>query len=83
MDEYLVWQAEDYEEIFKKAVANADKKVEAIGEHLYQRQVLAPEKIIAILDRVRELQNEVGYRRDYDAWIEKFLPKRLEILNAS
>jgi ferredoxin--NADP+ reductase len=83
MDEYLVWQAEDYEEIFKKAVANADKKVEAIGEHLYQRQVLAPEKIIAILDRVRELQNEVGYRRDYDAWIEKFLPKRLEILNSS
>ncbi len=83
MDEYLVWQAEDYEEIFKKAVANADKKGEAIGEHLYQRQVLAPEKIISILDRVRELQNEVGYRGDYDAWIEKFLPKRLEILNAS
>ncbi len=83
MDEYLVWQSEDYEEIFNKAVANADKKVEAIGEHLNQRQVLATEKIIMILDRIRDLQYEVGYQGDYDAWIEKYLPYRLEKLDST
>ncbi len=78
IDEFLAWQPEDYEEIFNRAIENADRKVEMIGDQLQKCDVLSKEKVEEILTRVNILQEKVGYNQDYIAWIGKHLPLRLE-----
>ncbi len=45
-----------------------------IASAVTARQPLAPDKVEAILARVRERQRAVSYDRDYRAWIAKFTP---------
>jgi len=78
VEEFLAWQPEDYQEIFDRAIENANRKVEMIGEQLKKRKVLSQVKVEEILTRVGDLQKKVGYNQDYKAWIEKSLPLRLE-----
>jgi hypothetical protein len=80
MEEFLAWQVEDYEQLFNQAVTDADQKAERIGERLKSRKTLPADQIEIILERVRSLQHKTGYNGDYDQWIVKHLPKRVEDL---
>jgi ferredoxin--NADP+ reductase len=51
---------------------------EAQATMLAQRPPLSPERVAALLARVRERQNAVGYTGDYRAWIAKVTPPDLQ-----
>lgn len=78
VDQYLVWQEEDYEEIFDSALERVDSRVVSIGERLKEVPPLSVEKMKAIHQRVKHLQDKVGYNGTYTKWIEEHLPPRLE-----
>ncbi|MBD3223497.1 MAG: hypothetical protein GF313_02130 [Caldithrix sp.] len=78
VDQYLAWQDEDYEEIFSTAQDRVDQRLEAIGERLKRLPPLTGEQIREIDDRIKRLQQSVGYDGDYDKWIAEHLPPRIE-----
>lgn len=78
VDQYLVWQEEDYEEIFDSASERVDSRVVSIGEQLQEVPPLSVEKIEDIHGRVNELQKKVGYDGNFEKWIENHIPPRLE-----
>lgn len=78
VDQYLVWQEEDYEEIFDSASERVDSRVVSIGERLKEVPPLSMENMEDINRRVKELQNKTGYDGNYNRWIENHLPPRLE-----
>ena len=78
MDEFLAWQPEDYEEIFTRQIDETDKKIDRIGDQLADQKLLDKNKMAFIIGKVKELQARVGYNGDYDAWIKKNLPPRIE-----
>jgi NADPH-dependent glutamate synthase beta subunit-like oxidoreductase len=80
MEDYFAWQMEDYENLFDQAVSDADQKAERIGEHLETRKTLPVDQIDAIIEKVRSLQQKSGYDGNYDHWISRHLPKRVEDL---
>ena len=49
-------------------------QLEKVTEFLACQPPLAPERVEAILSRVRERQAAVGYGGDYAAWLEKVAP---------
>jgi len=77
IDEFLVWQPEDYEEIFARAVDNADRKIAEISVQLEKRPYLQAETIERIIEKVTQLQYKTGYHGDYRTWINQHLPGRL------
>jgi NADPH-dependent glutamate synthase beta subunit-like oxidoreductase len=80
IEEFFAWQMEDYEQLFNQAVSDADQKVARIGEQLESQQMLPADQVENILQRVRALQEKAGYDGNYDQWISKHLPKRVEEL---
>jgi len=78
MDEYLAWREEDYEEIFKRAEENADRKIEVIGDYLNNRKLLDTTQMDTIRKRIKNLQKKLGYKGNYTNWIKDHLPQRLE-----
>ncbi|MGI9430690.1 MAG: hypothetical protein ACR2PQ_00655, partial [Myxococcota bacterium] len=54
--------------------AHLEPQLEKVTEFLSSEPPLAPERVEAILSRVRERQAEVGYGGDYAAWLEKVAP---------
>jgi hypothetical protein len=78
MDEYLAWNERDYHEIFNRAATNADEKIAAVQRKLQVKKVLSAEKIDHILSNIHRFQKKVNYNGDYDTWIAKHLPQRLE-----
>ena len=82
MDNYLDWQEEDYQEYLRKTESNIGEQVNAIAESFKDKNLLSVEKINELRDRIKEFQQKVGYDGNYDKWVEKHLPKRLEDLLA-
>ena len=84
MDEYLVWQEDDYREIFSRAETGSQVTIEQIYNKLVgndsKRFLLSSQQIEDIYTRIRELQRRAGYAGDYDNWIKKHLPVRIEDL---
>jgi hypothetical protein len=78
VDQYLVWQEEDYEEIFDSATERVDSRVVSIGERLKEVPPLSVDKMEAIQNRVKMIQDKAGYDGNYSKWIEDHLPQRLE-----
>ena len=78
VDQYLVWQEEDYEEIFDSASERVDSRLVSIGEQLKEVPPLSAENMEDIHGRVRGLQDKVDYDGNYKKWIENHLPQRLE-----
>jgi ferredoxin--NADP+ reductase len=78
MDEFFAWREDDYAQIFDRAVVNADHKIELISDSLMKDQILSVEHIQHLLERVNNLQRRVGYNGNYDQWIVKHLPQRVE-----
>jgi NADPH-dependent glutamate synthase beta subunit-like oxidoreductase len=66
------------EALAEAAVAAAAEEAERVAGAVHAQAPLAPERVAAILGRVRERQRQVGYGGDYRAWIEKVTPPDLE-----
>jgi NADPH-dependent glutamate synthase beta subunit-like oxidoreductase len=77
VDQYLAWQEEDYQEIFESASQRADSRVSVITQQIAQQRPLSATEIERIYQRIRELQEKVGYHGDYRRWIREHLPARL------
>jgi len=78
IDEFLAWQAEDYQEIFERATDNAARKIGMISVQLEKRPPVAAEKVERLMQKVTRLQEKKGYNGDYHHWIKKHLPVRLQ-----
>jgi ferredoxin/flavodoxin---NADP+ reductase len=77
VDQYLVWQPEDYQEIFSGAEQRVDLRVGSILEQITRQAPIPAETMDRIYGRIRELQARVGYHGDYHRWIREHLPSRL------
>lgn len=80
VDQYFAWQEEDYQEIFTAATERVDQRLQSIGEQLQKTKPLSAEQIQKIQDKIKQLQQRVGYDGNYPQWIQKHLPVRLEYL---
>lgn len=78
VDQYFAWQEEDYQEIFTAATERVDQRLQSIGEQLQQTKPLSAEQIQKLQDKIKQLQQRVGYDGNYPQWIQKHLPVRLE-----
>ena len=72
MDEFLNWSEDDFKLVF-------DQGWEKLAATTAKR-TLATDQIQSILNRISESQQRVGYNGDYQKWVEKHLPVRLEDL---
>lgn len=77
VDQYLVWQPEDYQEIFTGAEQRVDQRVGSILEQITRQEPIPAEAMDRIYERIRELQVRAGYHGDYRHWIKEHLPARL------
>ena len=78
VDDYMVWDEEDYDEIFEFAENVTDRKVDSLVDRLQRIKPLSPEQVRGIDEKVTALQKKVGYEGDYAKWVKKHLPTRLE-----
>lgn len=78
VDQFLAVNEQDYNALFEAAEKRALIRVNAVMQTLESCELKPEAKVKEILKRVEELQNRVGYDGDYDKWIKKHLPVRLE-----
>ncbi|MEN7549974.1 FAD-dependent oxidoreductase [Rapidithrix thailandica] len=78
MDHFFDWQENDYEKWLRTTESTIEKKISSIAEQIQQKKFMPDEVIQSILDRTEALQRKVGYDGEYDDWIDKLLPDRLE-----
>ena len=78
MDNYLDWQEEDYQDLLRKQEAAVAGDIDKIAENLKNKNLLSIEKIQELKSRIKEYQQKSGFDGDYDKWVKKHLPKRLE-----
>ena len=80
MEDFFALEMKDYEKLFKQATSDADQKAVRIGDHLESHHPLPADLVDKILKRVRALQTKRGYDGNYNEWIRKNLPVRIEDL---
>jgi len=80
VDQYLVWQEEDYEEIFDAASDRVDARVESIGKRLNETKPFNESEIKRIHEKVKSMQEKSQYNGNYSQWISDHLPVRIEHL---
>lgn len=78
VDQFLVVNADDYNQIFEAAATRAEMRVDAMMQSLEACELKPEAKVKEILNRIEALQKQVGYDGNYDKWIKKHLPVRLE-----
>ena len=78
VDDYLVWEDRDYSEIFLSAESTADERVDSVVDELQCLMPLNGEQLSAIEEKILKAQQNAGYDGNYEKWISKHLPKRLE-----
>lgn len=78
MDKQLHWQEEDFQEWLRGKETNIEGQMLHMVDHIEMQQFMPDEVIESILTKTEALQQKVGYDGDYDKWIEKHLPIRLE-----
>jgi len=78
MDNYLDWQEDDYQDLLRKQEAAVAEDIDKIAESLKNKNLLSIEKIQELKNRIKEYQQKSGFDGDYDKWVKKHLPKRLE-----
>ncbi len=71
MDYFLAWREEDYQELLNRGAQNAQLIVDKISDYLAQKGLLSPEQIQSIISKIRTLQHRVGYKGDYNKWIQE------------
>lgn len=68
----------DFSAFTAPAEARGVAQAEAVRQRVQRLPKLSPEQIAVLEERVRHLQEKVGYAGDYDAWIQKVTPPDLE-----
>ncbi|MBI2116991.1 MAG: hypothetical protein HYT85_18190 [candidate division NC10 bacterium] len=71
LEYYLLGTASGYEEVLADAATEAREKVGAVADRLAGQARLPGERVTGILDRVKSLQDRVGYPGDYRQWIDR------------
>ena len=80
MDHHLDWHQEDYENWHRQTAVKVYRDISKIIEVIEKRQFMPDEVIQQIMDRTKSLQEKAGYDGDYERWVEKNTPPRLENL---
>lgn len=78
VSEYLNNREEMYEESFRTTESGVKKRISNIAENLQTSPMLPAERMTLLIDRVKSLQEQMGYSGDYNKWIQNHLPPRLE-----
>jgi hypothetical protein len=68
----------DLSALYEAAEARAAGQAEAVEQAVRSAPPLSPETLAGIKERVRTLQERVGYTSDYDAWIAAVTPPDME-----
>jgi hypothetical protein len=68
----------DLSGLYEVAEAQAAGQAKAVGERVATLPALSESGVAAIEQRIRNLQERVGYASDYDSWIAKVTPPDLE-----
>ncbi len=71
LETYLLGEGSGYEEVLAGAAVAAGARTAAVAQRLGAAPPLAPDRVQALLDKVRALQTRVGYPGDYKAWIAR------------
>jgi len=72
------WQEAEFEELLRAREADSRKQIEKISAALNTRRSVGPADLQRIADRVKQLQKEANYHRNYPEWIARHKPVRLE-----
>jgi len=78
MDDFFNWKEEDFQEYLRLTAGNLEGQVEAISEKFHDKDLLSPDQIEVLDEKIKKMQKQVGYDGNYQAWIAKHLPVRLE-----
>ena len=70
--------AEDLSGLYANAEAQAAARAQAVEERVRALPALSDSEVAAIEQRIKGLQQKVGYTADYDSWIAKVTPPDLE-----
>jgi NADPH-dependent glutamate synthase beta subunit-like oxidoreductase len=70
--------AADYVALYAAAEARGAAQAKAVEERIDSLPALSANEIAAIEQRIRSLQERVGYTADYDTWIARETPPDLE-----
>lgn len=83
VDNYVVWQENDYVAIFENRAELSSRRALSFMEKLKDLDKLSSGKIEDIDQKITEFQQRVGYDRNYQKWISEHLPARLENMTES
>ncbi len=83
VDTYLAYTDEDYEAIFEAASKRAEKRIDSIFSHFTEVEKLSEKEVKAIDDKLKALQESVGYDGNYEQWVRSHLCARLESMKES
>src|SRR5690606_41433808 len=83
MDEFLKWRAEDYDRLLKAIQDKTSEVIGIIAKQLNGKPVKSVQEIERIHERACVYQRKVGYGGNYQEWLEKHRPTRLEDLMSS
>ncbi|MDN5214657.1 FAD-dependent oxidoreductase [Fulvivirgaceae bacterium BMA12] len=78
MDEHLHWQEEDYQAWLRGTESGIQQQLNVIVDRIERKKFMPEEVIQEILRKTKALQSKTGYDGDYNAWVKKNLPVRLE-----
>jgi NADPH-dependent glutamate synthase beta subunit-like oxidoreductase len=78
VDQFMVQGEEDYQELFDRAESLTDLRLASIGEKIMNFPPLSDEKVQNLEQKIEVLQKKSGYDENYDKWVEKHTPLRLE-----
>jgi NADPH-dependent glutamate synthase beta subunit-like oxidoreductase len=68
----------DFSGLYASAEARAAARAKAVQEGVKTLCALSPSQVAALDQRIRSLQQRVGYTSDYNSWIAKVTPPDLE-----
>ena len=68
----------DFSALYASAEARAAGQAKTVEEHVQTLPILSESAVSTIEQRIRTLQERVGYTSDYDSWIAKVTPPDLE-----
>ncbi len=78
VDNYVVWRENDYVAIFESRAELAEARALSFMERLNDLEKLSLSKIENIDRKINEFQQKAGYEGEYQKWIGRHLPVRLE-----
>ena len=78
MHSELHWEEEDYENWLRGTEGTVQENINLIADSIKRQKFLSENVIESIISKTETLQKRVDYDGDYEAWVKKNLPVRLE-----